>query len=161
MTTDAFEVVMASIDYPMMVVTAATADERSGCLVGFGTQVSIDPQRFAVWLSKENHTYRLAVRTDVLAVHFLSADERDLADLFGGETGDEIDKFSECEWDDGPGGVPILNRVTNWFAGRVVDRVDAGDHVGHLLSPFAGRSSPWSGQLSWQQVRNIAPGHPA
>ena len=50
----AFKDLIAQLDYPMIVVTTASAGERAGCLVGFHTQSSIDPERFAVWLSKAN-----------------------------------------------------------------------------------------------------------
>ena len=40
-------------------------------MVGFHSQCSVDPGRFAVWLSKANHTYGVALRAEVFAVHFL------------------------------------------------------------------------------------------
>ena len=156
----AFGQIVTDLEYPMMIVTAAAADERSGCLVGFGTQASISPGRYVVLLSKINHTFRVAVDAEVVAVHFLSSDDRALAELFGGETGDEVDKFSRCEWDDGPHGVPILRGVTRWFVGRVLDRVDTGDHVALVLDPLAGEAGPWTKQLGFQDVHDIDPGHP-
>ena len=61
-----------------------------------------------------------------------------LIELFGGETGDDVDKFARCTWSDGPGGVPVLDDVAAWMVGRIVERYDFGDHVGHLLEPVAG-----------------------
>jgi flavin reductase (DIM6/NTAB) family NADH-FMN oxidoreductase RutF len=46
--SETFTKIMGSLDYPMLVVTAAAAGERAGCLVGFATQASIDPARFLV-----------------------------------------------------------------------------------------------------------------
>src|SRR3982750_801842 len=63
------------LDYPMLIVTAAAGGQRAGCLVGFATQCSIDPPRMLVCVSKANHTYRVAVDADVLAVHFLRRDD--------------------------------------------------------------------------------------
>ena len=68
---EAFDRLMSLLDYPMFVVTTRADDELSGCLVGFSTQVSIDPPRFLVGLSKRNHTYRIASRADHLAVHLV------------------------------------------------------------------------------------------
>ena len=59
------------LDYPMYVVTAAAGEQRSGCLVGFGSQVSIDPPRWLVCISVVNHTHPVAEAADVLAVHLL------------------------------------------------------------------------------------------
>ncbi len=97
------------LDYPMVIVTAAANGERSGCLVGFHTQCSIEPMRWAVWISKANHTHHVARDAAVLAVHFPSVDDEDMAELFGGETEDEIDKFDRCDWTEGSGGIPLLD----------------------------------------------------
>src|SRR5439155_7451838 len=141
-TTDAFHGVMADIDYPMLIVTATDGKERSGCLVGFAAQSSIDPPRFTVWISKKNHTYRVARRADVLAVHFPSREQHDLAALFGEETGDEVDKFASCPSHAGPHGSVVLDDVTRWFVGRVTETLDSGDHVAFLLEPIDGAVGP-------------------
>ena len=60
---DAF---MDRLNPEMCVVTAASGTERSGCLVGFSAQCSIEPARYAVWLSKANHTYGVARAVEVL-----------------------------------------------------------------------------------------------
>ena len=160
--SSAFSAIAESIDYPMFVVTTAVDGERSGCLVGFATQCSIHPVRYFVCVSKANHTWGVARRAQVLAVHVLRASDMDLAHIFGEETGDEVDKFAQCEWDDGPDGVPVLRRC-DWFAGRIVTRVDGGDHVGHVLDVLEeGRAQrAHEPQLSFQAVRDFNPGHPA
>jgi flavin reductase (DIM6/NTAB) family NADH-FMN oxidoreductase RutF len=158
----AFDELVGDLDGPMMIVTAAADGERSGCLVGFGSQASIKPGRFGVWLSKANHTYGVAMRSDVLVVHFPSAADRELAALFGETTGDHIDKFEWCRWHEGPDGVPVLDELRRWFAGRVLDRVDTGDHTLVVLAPFAGEAGPWpGGQLGLQAVLDLDAGHPA
>ena len=162
MTIEAdFSKLVGDLDYPMMIVTAAAGGERAGCLVGFATQASIKPPRFAVWLSRRNHTLRVAQEADVLAVHFLSSDDAALATLFGGETGDEVDKFARCRWRAGPGGAPVLEDCARWFTGRVIEQFPTGDHVGFLLEPLEVASRPWAGQLDFQSARHISPGHEA
>lgn len=158
---DEFCDLVGDLDYPMMIVTAAGHGERAGCLVGFATQCSIDPPRFAVWLSRKNHTFRVAGDAGVLAVHFLSEADRALAELFGGTTGDDVDKFSHCRWREGPRGVPVLENCGRWFAGEVIERFPTEDHVGFLLAPIAVSCGSWGGQLGFQEVRAISPGHEA
>ena len=46
-------------------------------------QSSIEPQRYCVWLSKANYTYRVALYSSHLVIHFLTADDLPLAELFG------------------------------------------------------------------------------
>jgi flavin reductase (DIM6/NTAB) family NADH-FMN oxidoreductase RutF len=129
-----FEAIVSDLDSPMFVVTTRTGDRRAGCLVGFATQTSIDPTRMLVALSPPNHTYRVACEARALAVHLLTADQLALAELFGGRTGEEIDKFAHCRWSEGPEGLPILEPIA----------------AGH------GRSGP---HLGYQAVRHLRAGH--
>lgn len=158
---DTFADLTGGLDYPMLVVTAAAAGEVSGCLVGFATQCSIDPPRFLVCVSDKNHTFRVALGADHLAVHVLGPDDRRLARRFGEESGDEVDKFAGVAWSPGPAGAPILTDCDRWFVGRVIDRVPLGDHVGHLLEPVAVQNAGDGGQLGFQAVRDLDPGHDA
>src|SRR5947208_16793782 len=81
---DAFDRLVAAANAAMVVVTTVSGDgERSGCLVGFHSQCSIDPRQYAVWISRENHTFRVARQADALAVHFLAQGDLDVAELFG------------------------------------------------------------------------------
>src|SRR4051812_30485281 len=98
LSTEEFDRFAEVLDYPMFVVTTTDGTERSGCLVGFATQTSIDPPRFLVCLSEKNHTLGVAQRAELLAVHVLDEEQHDLAELFGGETGDRTDKFAEVAW---------------------------------------------------------------
>lgn len=158
---DEFSDLVGDLDYPMMIVTAAAGGERAGCLVGFATQCSIDPPRFAVWISRKNHTFRVARQARVLAVHFLSTADRPLAELFGGKTGDEVDKFEACRWREGPSGTPVLEDCVRWFAGNVLQQFPTEDHVGFLLAPVSVENGEWDGQLGFQVAQAITPGHEA
>lgn len=156
-----FDAFAALLDYPMYVVTAVADEERAGCLVGFASQCSIQPSRFTVWLSKANRTYSVASRSQVLVVHLLPSRRHDLAELFGGRTGDDVDKFAVAEWETGPYGVPVLAGARAWFAGRVLDRADWGDHVGFLLEPLDAEAASSGSSLTFRDVTDIDAGHPA
>lgn len=152
---------VGDLEYPMLVVTAASGGRRAGCLVGFAAQCSISPPRFVVWLSHRNHTLRVAREAEVLGVHLLSTADLELAELFGSRCGEEVDKFAEVPWHEGPGGVPLLDDCPRWFVGRVLERFGSGDHDGFLLEPVGARTGPWSGQLGFQAVKDLEPGHDA
>jgi flavin reductase (DIM6/NTAB) family NADH-FMN oxidoreductase RutF len=150
-----------SLDYPLFILTAGDARRREGCVIGFATQCSFHPARFLACLSRENRTYRLALDVDALAVHLVPCAQIGLAKLFGGETGDEVDKFTRCAWHSGPRGLPILDGCPSWFAGEICARHDLGDHVGFLLDPFEVRYEPGTELLYFQEVKDvIEPGHP-
>lgn len=156
-----FHALVGELDYPMFIVTARAGGRRAGCLVGFATQGSIDPPRWLVCISERNRTVRIAREADVLAVHFVPASATELAELFGGETGDDVDKFARCDWTPGPGGVPILTECRNRFVGRVVERVGLGDHEGFLLAPIAVRVGTPGDEFTFHRARRIEPGHEA
>jgi flavin reductase (DIM6/NTAB) family NADH-FMN oxidoreductase RutF len=153
--------VLSAVDYPVFVVTTVDRDsgERAGCLVGFLTQCSIEPIRFLLCLSERNHTYRVALRCDTLAIHTLGAERGDLAELFASSTGDDIDKFARCEWRAGPGGVPLLTGASRWFTGTVLGRFPLGDHTGFLVSPTDGDINTEEPPLMFSAVRHLPPGH--
>jgi flavin reductase (DIM6/NTAB) family NADH-FMN oxidoreductase RutF len=158
----AFEEVVALLNYPMFVVTTRWEDQMSGCLVGFASQVSIDPPRFLVGLSNKNHTYGVAVHAEHLAVHLLTREHLALAALFGEQTGDETDKFAQCDWCAGPHGLPILEKSAAWFSGRILERLTLGDHVAFLLAPETGAAPDDLGELiAFSDVRDLEPGHEA
>jgi flavin reductase (DIM6/NTAB) family NADH-FMN oxidoreductase RutF len=158
---DAFARIVATLDAPMTIVTATDGSRRAGCLVGFETQCSMHPRRWLVCISKANATYPIARAAAILAVHLLRADQRALAELFGSETGYHEDKFRQCTWRPGPGGTPILSGC-DWIAGRVVERVDAGDHVAHIIDVTDAAQEHPAGTpgFGFQAARGIPPGNP-
>ena len=146
---------------PMQVVTTAAGDERAGCLVGFAGEVSIEPPLFLVCLSDKNRTYRVAQDAELMAVHLLGADQRELAELFGSETGDDVDKFARTPWQEGPGGVPLLDGCPRVLVGRVLQRHPWGDHVAHLLEPLRVEVRGGAPGLALTDVEDLEPGHEA
>jgi flavin reductase (DIM6/NTAB) family NADH-FMN oxidoreductase RutF len=159
-TTRTFTSLMGELDYPMFIVTTVAPDgERSGCLIGFATQISIKPPRFLVGLSDKNRTCRVARRAEHIAVHFVPEDGEELAELFGSETGDEIDKFARCAWHEGPEGLPILDDLPNWFAGRIRHRLVDGDHDALVLEPLAAERQAEEEELTFHRAKRIEPGH--
>jgi flavin reductase (DIM6/NTAB) family NADH-FMN oxidoreductase RutF len=162
LSTAEFERFVAVLDYPMFVVTTTDGAEQSGCLVGFTTQTSIDPPRLLVCLSEENHTFGVACGAELLAVHRLGVDQHRLAEVFGGQTGDQSDKFAEVRWRSGPAGVPVLEDCPAHVVGRILQRWPMGDHVGFLLAPIALDAPDVEPEpLTLDDVEDIDPGHPA
>jgi flavin reductase (DIM6/NTAB) family NADH-FMN oxidoreductase RutF len=148
------------VDYPLFVVTAGTGNEVSGCLAGFVTQSSIEPVQFVVCISKHNHTYDTARRSPGLVVHLLGSDQRDVASLFGEATGDEVDKFTRVSWSVGRTGAPVLAHCAAWVEGRVIDRMDAGDHDAFLMKVCASGAGSHEGRFMLADASDFEPGHP-
>jgi flavin reductase (DIM6/NTAB) family NADH-FMN oxidoreductase RutF len=152
---------VSSLDYPMFIVTVASGEDRAGCLVGFATQCSITPPRFLVCLSDKNRTFRVAQRAELMVVHLVPAEADELVELFGSTTGDDVDKFARCAWSPGPGGTPVLDACGNWFAGRILSRIPAGDHWAFLVDPVAAAGDGDEEHFTFRRARRIEPGHEA
>ena len=156
-----FGAFVGGVDYPMYVATVAVGDVRAGCLVGFATQTSIHPPRFLVCISGVNATARVASKASHVAVHLLGPHQRDLAELFGEQSGDWADKFATVGWHEGPGGTAVLDGCPATLVGAVVERLDLGDHEGYLLAPVEVTGDSRADVLTFQQLRDLDPGHPA
>jgi flavin reductase (DIM6/NTAB) family NADH-FMN oxidoreductase RutF len=150
----------SATDYPLFVVTAEADDELSGCLAGFVTQCSMDPVRFLICISKINHTFGVAQKSAGLGLHLLGSDQREMASLFGEQTGDVIDKLATVQWTKGVTGVPILSECSAWVEGRVIDRMSGGDHEAFLVAIVAGGSGTHSGRFMLTDATDFEPGHP-
>lgn len=129
-TADAFDQLTDTSDPPLLVVTTSAAGKRAGCVVGFHTRSGIAPERYCFWLSKANHTYRVALRATHFGLHFLTDRDLAVAEHFGTRTGEEIDKFAGVAVEHHPHGVPLLSACPHRV---VVERLamldDGGDHV--------------------------------
>ena len=161
MQDDAFNRLVGSLDRPMIIVTAAVDGERAGCLVGFHAQSSIDPSRYSLWLSKANHTYRVAQYATHFGLHFLAESDKDLAERFGTLTGDEVDKFEGLEARAAQGDAPILVQCANSMVVRKLAVLDeGGDHVCVTTEPIEVHDSVPFEPLTLSQVSDLEPGHP-
>jgi flavin reductase (DIM6/NTAB) family NADH-FMN oxidoreductase RutF len=95
-------------------------------------------------------------------VHVLARKQRELAELFGGTTGDDVDKFTRCAWHDGADHVPVLDDAIAWFTGPVIDRHPVGDHVGFVIEiDDAGVRNRNEQLLTFSDVKDVDPGHDA
>jgi flavin reductase (DIM6/NTAB) family NADH-FMN oxidoreductase RutF len=160
MAETVFDSLMTSLDTPMVVVTTAVAGERAGCLVGFHAQSAIDPPRYCVWLSKANHTYRVALRSSHLAVHFLTEDDFELAEHFGTLTGEDVDKFDGVAFRSGPDGVPLLEQCPNRLVLKRVALLDeGGDHVCLSAECLDAETGGGFTPLHLSRVVDLVPGH--
>jgi flavin reductase (DIM6/NTAB) family NADH-FMN oxidoreductase RutF len=150
---------MRQADHAMFIVTVCTDGEASGCLAGFVTQCSISPARYIVCLSVENRTFTVAREADALAVHMVPRGQRNLAGLFGGETGDEVDKFAAAPWAPGPRGTAVLDGLRNWFAAAIIGEWAVGDHHAFLVEPMAWSFDDTEEPLMYHEVSDMEPGH--
>lgn len=159
---DGFDELMTWSDPAMVIVTTTDGRERAGCLVGFHTQSGMSPSGLSVWLSKANHTFRVALFARSLAVHFPTVDDTDIAETFGTLTGDRDDKFARWPWTSGRDGVPLLDRCPNRVIGHKAAVLDTtSDHVCVVLDPVESQFPDRRPPLRLSQVVHLRAGHDA
>jgi len=157
---DAFGTLMASADPPLIVVTTAAEDEQAGCLVGFHVQSSITPEHYCVWLSKANHTYRVALRATHFAVHFLTEADLSIAERFGTLSGDDTDKFAGLDVELDEHHVPLLRACPNRLSLERISMLDDGsDHVCLTTRVSSASTSGSFVPLRVSSATHLDPGH--
>jgi flavin-dependent trigonelline monooxygenase, reductase component len=111
-------------------VTIVTARDAHG--IGHGltvnsfTSVSLDPPLVLWCLGNKSDSYALFSKTDHYAINVLSAHSHDLAMRFAGK-GDQ--RFGADEAGVLETGAPVLAAAIGIFDCKVVQRIDAGDHL--------------------------------
>ena len=157
---EAFSTITVANDPPLVVLTTAAEGTLAGCLVGFHVQAGIEPQRYSLWISKANHTYRTSLRAEHFAVHFLTADDVALAEQFGSRTGEEVDKFEGVATTLDEYGVPVLTGCPHrMLLDRLAVLDDGSDHVCLTATVRAAVSAGEYRPLRVSDVSHLDPGH--
>jgi 3-hydroxy-9,10-secoandrosta-1,3,5(10)-triene-9,17-dione monooxygenase reductase component len=109
------------------IVTACGEDgERVGATVSSFNSVSLDPP-LVLWSLDKNARSRAAFEASThFAVHILTVEQRELAQLFARRG---ADKFAGLQCRQGVGGVPLLEQCAACFECETRHRYDGGDHI--------------------------------
>jgi len=109
-----------------VVTTCAEDGRRVGVTANSFTSLSLDPPLVLWCLSKEAPSLPAFETASHFAINVLGATQHYLSRQFATPA---EDKFAGVDFQEGPGGVPILGGVLAHFVCRNVRHVEAGDHV--------------------------------
>jgi flavin reductase (DIM6/NTAB) family NADH-FMN oxidoreductase RutF len=118
------------------VVTSKRKNDINGLSVAWMTQVSYSPPLVMACVGKEKYTHELIDDSGVFAINILSERQRDVAKLFGLQSGRASNKFSEVGYDFKKSGAPILKDCLAYVDCTVHKSIDVGDttlFVGEIL----------------------------
>ena len=125
------EKALYKITYGLYVVSAQADGQRGGCVVNTLQQVTAEPIRLSVAVSKENFTCQLIQRAGRFAA--VALDQRaDLMDIgrFGFRTGREIDKFQDIPFAQDKPGMPYPTKTAcAHYSCKVEQTLDLGTHI--------------------------------
>lgn len=127
-------------------VTVLTVRQADGTPRGFTansfSSVSLDPPLLLVCLAKSAHSCTTFTEAGNFGVNVLGSDQQSVSALFASRA---PDKFDQCAWQSGAGGVPMLDGSLARFACRQERLVDAGDHIvliGRVIDFATGDGAP-------------------
>jgi flavin reductase (DIM6/NTAB) family NADH-FMN oxidoreductase RutF len=109
-----------------IVTTFAESGEPMGLTVNSFNSVSLDPPLVLWSLGLRSGALAAFERAERYAIHVLSADQKDLAELFAKRG---ADRFGAVQWTVGDFGAPVLAGAAALFECRARSRHVEGDHV--------------------------------
>jgi flavin reductase (DIM6/NTAB) family NADH-FMN oxidoreductase RutF len=109
-----------------IVTTSDSTGQGHGLTVNSFTSVSLDPPLVLWCLGNKSDSYDLFSKTDHYAINILAAGQTDLAMRFAGK-GDQ--QFGAEEAKPLSTGAPTLEAAIAIFDCKVVQRIEAGDHL--------------------------------
>lgn len=119
------------LSYGLYIVSTAFEGKDSACVVNTLQQVTYEPAKMSVAISKNNFTEQQIEKSNFFAAVALTQDaDIKLIGTFGFRTSRDIDKFAGLKAARDENGAPyITESVTARFSLKLVDKFDLGSHV--------------------------------
>ena len=118
------------IGYGLYVVTSNDGKKDNGLIVNTVTQVTDSPNRVAVCINKQNYSHHVIKQTGVMNVNCLSVEAPfSVFENFGFQSGQNVDKFKDCEPLKSDNGLVFLPHYINAFMSLKVEQyIDLDSH---------------------------------
>lgn len=129
-------------NHELFVVTAHDGDRRGGQIASWVLPATLVPDRprAVVLLSPTNHTHDLIRASGRFALNLLAEGQEALVPRFGLRSGRELDKLAGVALDPpSPAGLPLLAGSCGWAECALLDALDGGDRIIHLVEVTAQR----------------------
>ena len=118
------------IGYGLYVVTSNDGKKDNGLIVNTVTQVTDSPNRVAVCINKQNYSHHVIKQTGIMNVNCLSVEAPfSVFENFGFQSGQNVDKFKDCEPLKSDNGLVFLPHYINAFMSLKVEQyIDLDSH---------------------------------
>ena len=115
----------------LFLLSTKNGAQTNGCIINTVMQISSEPVLLTAAVSKNNLTHDLLLKSKICAVSVLSENiSMDTICRFGFQSGRDTDKFAAFPHNLVQNGAPyIMQNISAYFAGTVVNTVDAGTHT--------------------------------
>lgn len=115
------------LTYGLYAVTVRHGDECNAFTANWLTQVSFDPPLLALSVENRSRSIGILRASGSFTVNVLPRGATDIAGTLGRRSVTDPDKLSRVEWDEGPGGRPVLREALAAIDGAVEASLPAGD----------------------------------
>lgn len=109
-----------------IITTRTQEGNPTGLTVNSFNSVSLEPPMVLWSLSKESSNLSAFEQSEYWAVHILSVDQEELSNLFAKKG---INKFEGINWEEGIGGIPMLNNCSSILQCKTAFKYEGGDHI--------------------------------
>lgn len=125
------ENVLLKIGYGFYIVGSKYGERINGQIANTVFQITAEPPRMSVCISRENLTYKYISKSKVFSVSILSiSTDMKLIGKFGFRSGRDIDKFEDTKYNIGITGAPIIREDTVGYLEIEVEKnMDIGSHT--------------------------------
>lgn len=134
--------IMYALSYGLFVLSARQGEKDNGCIINTAIQVTAEPNRIVMAVSKDNLTHDMVRDTGRFTLSILSEEaDFELFRRFGYQSGREADKFAGLEGSTGRdrAGVPYVTQgAAAWLSCSVVTATDLGSHTLFLVDVLEG-----------------------
>lgn len=128
-TGEALREALRAVPSPIVVVTVWTNEGPRGATIGSFASVSLDPPLVSFNVTHGTRLHDALAETDALAVHFLAADQAEIATHFAIPDLDGTRQLEPFDHQVDDGHPPLLENVLSTLLCTTRARVEAGDHT--------------------------------
>lgn len=118
------------------ILTTHLNGRDSGSLVTTVMSCNLRHVRLLVGTWQGSLTHELIDTSRLIGLNVLGPQHVELVELFGKRSGRDVNKFTGDGWIRGATGVLILNDALGYVEGRVIDKMNCGDHTLRLVDPI-------------------------
>ncbi|TET82272.1 High molecular weight rubredoxin [candidate division TA06 bacterium] len=127
------------LSYGLYVVCSHSDEKLNGQIANTVFQVTAEPPRVAVSISKNNLTHQYISNSGVFSFSVLDVSTpMEFIGLFGFKSGRDVDKLSQVRYEKGITGCPcVTDNALSMVETKVIGQLDAGSHtifVGEVVS---------------------------
>ncbi len=148
---EALRKALRAVPSPIVVVTFLTETEPRGATIGSFTSVSLDPPLVSFNVTHGTRLHDALAETNELAIHFLAADQADIATRFAIPDLSGTDQFEPFAHHLPDGAAPLLEGALSTLVCTTATTVDAGDHTVVIASVDAIRPGRETAPLLYYQ----------